>query len=77
MLTKYSMYKGSRIEWEVDECAQPYAAEHPVKTRDNPPSKVSKTPANRFQLLNMDDVDEEDDIAAVFQKSKKIVNISA
>ncbi|KAK0711566.1 hypothetical protein B0H67DRAFT_602335 [Lasiosphaeris hirsuta] len=68
-------YKGTKIEWEVDECAQPYAPLPVVKPRKEAlvPKKAPIT--NRFQLLNLDD-QSEDEIAAPFQP-KKPVGIAA
>jgi hypothetical protein len=58
LLTICSTYKGSKIEWDNDECAAPL--ERPVLARkENPPSKKKDTPLmNRFQLLNMDGTDD-------------------
>lgn len=63
----------------MDECAQPYDPEPVLKPRRNSqPRKVAANPMlNRFQLLNLDDGDEEDDIAASLQQSKKVVDITA
>ncbi|TPX08966.1 uncharacterized protein E0L32_009545 [Thyridium curvatum] len=74
-----ALYKGSKIEWDVDECAQPYDPEPVLKPRRNSqPRKAAANPMlNRFQLLNLDDGDEEDDIAASLQQSKKVVDITA
>ncbi|KAF8865820.1 hypothetical protein BDZ45DRAFT_796076 [Acephala macrosclerotiorum] len=56
-----SIYKGSKIEWDNDECAAPL--ERPLQTRrENLPAKKKKkdtAPVNRFQLLNMDDDENE------------------
>ena len=53
MLTLYSVYKGSKIEWASDECAAPL--ERPQLRRENVPPKKKDAPLmNRFQLLNMD-----------------------
>ncbi|KFY20730.1 hypothetical protein V491_03472 [Pseudogymnoascus sp. VKM F-3775] len=49
-----SKYKGSKIEWDIDECAAPIPVlkPRPVQKENNLP-KV-KAPINRFALLNMD-----------------------
>jgi hypothetical protein len=72
-------YKGSKIEWDVDECAQPYPSVPALKARKSPPApkKAATTMANRFQLLNMDDGDEEDDEIATAFQAKKPVGIAA
>lgn len=59
LLTLCSTYKGSKIEWNNDECAAPL--ERPVLARkENPPSKKRDAPLmNRFQLLNMDGTDDD------------------
>lgn len=73
---EYRKYKGTKIDWDVDECAQPYAPLLPKPRREvSQPKKVSTAAANRFQLLNIDD-DDDDEIASTFQ-SKKSVGITA
>ena len=49
-------YKGLKIEWYPDECAQPLPkVQHPPKRENIPvPSKKSNPMVNRFQMLNMD-----------------------
>lgn len=64
MLTIRSTYKGSKIEWDNDECAA--ALDKPIPARkENLPTKKKDAPLmNRFQLLNMDgteDGSEDDD----------------
>ncbi|KAL2068390.1 hypothetical protein VTL71DRAFT_16488, partial [Oculimacula yallundae] len=54
-------YKGSKIEWDNDECAGPL--ERPLQSRVNLPVNKKKENAplkNRFELLNMDNENEED-----------------
>jgi len=74
-----STYKGTKIEWDVDECAQPYEVrptpQAKLRKEKNPPKGKGTTVTNRFDLLNIDG-DEEDDIATTFQ-SKKSVGIVA
>ena len=65
-LTGSSTYKGSKVEWDNDECAGPL--ERPIQPRkENLPPKKKQAPlVNRFQLLNMDgsegSVSEDEDI---------------
>ncbi|KAF4634294.1 hypothetical protein G7Y89_g3824 [Cudoniella acicularis] len=48
-----STYKGSKIEWDSDECAAPL--ERPQYRRENAQPKKKDAPVmNRFELLNMD-----------------------
>ncbi|EEU43298.1 uncharacterized protein NECHADRAFT_47215, partial [Fusarium vanettenii 77-13-4] len=64
-------YKGSRIEWAADECAQP-PRNLPTQTQGSRPVMVSKRnfssgsvssnkATNRFQVLDMTDDDDDDD----------------
>ncbi|KAK3313792.1 hypothetical protein B0H66DRAFT_361333 [Apodospora peruviana] len=72
-------YKGTKIEWDIDECAQPYTTQQLAKPRKEmpPPKKALSAATNRFQLLNIDDDDDkEDEISSTFQ-SKKSVGIAA
>jgi len=69
-------YKGKKINFDVDECAQPYPPPAPkVRKEIAPPKKGVSAAHNRFQLLNLDD-GEEDGIAATFQ-AKNSVGITA
>ena len=63
------LYKGMRIEWYADECAQPLPRSNVMSRKENS-SPAKPTPPrtiNRFQMLNMDgtetssDDDESDD----------------
>ncbi|WYZ40285.1 hypothetical protein EsH8_IV_000626 [Colletotrichum jinshuiense] len=56
-------YKGSKIEWDADECAQPLENTQTRRVQpQGPPFKSSINPmANRFQLLNLDGNEEEED----------------
>ena len=61
-----STYKGMRIEWFPDECAQPLPKLHYVPRREITPLPAKKLNpmVNRFQMLNIDgteDGSEEDD----------------
>jgi len=61
-LTHSRTYKGSKIEWDNDECAA--ALETPLQTRSLtlPNKKQPQARAvNRFQLLNMDGSDDGSD----------------
>ena len=63
-LTFHSTYKGSKIEWDSDECAA--LLERPRQNFEEnslPKKKKEAQLTNRFQLLNMDEEDgsEEDD----------------
>ncbi|KAK0646128.1 hypothetical protein B0T16DRAFT_412697 [Cercophora newfieldiana] len=69
-------YKGTKIEWDVDECAQPYAPVAPKPRREVSQPKKAPAAANRFQLLNIDSDDDEDEITSTFQ-AKKSVGITA
>lgn len=69
----------------MDECAQPYdpillakpqaTNLQPSQRREAPPSRKVSNMSNRFQLLNLEE-DEEDEVAATFQ-SKKSVGVTA
>jgi len=45
------------VDWDVDECAQPYErlAVPKAKTQPAAPRKPLNPMANRFQLLNIED----------------------
>lgn len=50
-------YKGMRIEWYPDECAQPLPETVYASMKENaapPPERNSKKGVNRFQMLDMD-----------------------
>lgn len=56
-------YKGMRIEWYPDECAQPLPKIQHISKKENlapPPAKKANAMMNRFQMLNMDDNDTEE-----------------
>lgn len=72
---RHRKYKPFKIDWQVDECAQPYDRLPPPKPLKEASLPKPSAPANRFQLLNLDD-DDGDEIAAAFQ-SKKRVGITA
>ncbi|KAK4146401.1 uncharacterized protein C8A04DRAFT_25911 [Dichotomopilus funicola] len=68
-------YKGKKIAYAADECAQPYHQAAVAKPRDSVTTASKKTGlrgvSNRFQLLNLDDtVDEE--IAATLQGNQAL-----
>jgi hypothetical protein len=64
-----SKYKGSKIEWDVDECQQPLPVPRkaPPKFKPSPLSKPSPPStrltgaANRYAMLRLDDSDNEID----------------
>ncbi len=74
-------YKGSKIDWDVDECAQPFDPVPIVKPKKEPapPKKAPSATRNRFQLLNLDDDgdEEEDEMASALQGAKNPVGIAA
>ncbi|GAB1320796.1 Negative regulator of differentiation 1 [Madurella fahalii] len=69
-------YKHKKLDYDIDECAQPYPPQ-PSKLRKEvpPPKKTLAAVPNRFQLLNLDD-GKEDEITAAFTP-KKSVGITA
>lgn len=73
-----SKYKGSKIDWDVDECCQPLERPSHVNLRKDPvPLKKGSgnSVANRFHLLNLDE-DDEGEVSPAFS-SKKPVGIAA
>ncbi|EMR68518.1 putative rna recognition motif containing protein [Eutypa lata UCREL1] len=57
-------YKGSKIEWDVDECEQPIEVAQRAPAKPQPASAPKKTQANmrnRFATLRLDDDDDETD----------------
>lgn len=55
ILTINSTYKGSKIEWDSDECAAPLERPQQYRQETAAPRKKDAPVMNRFQLLNMDD----------------------
>ncbi|KAF2970257.1 hypothetical protein GQX73_g3270 [Xylaria multiplex] len=54
-------YKGSKIEWDVDECDQPFEVVHKATPRPHPPAKTTVAGTrNRFDMLRLDDDDNND-----------------
>ncbi|KAI0535200.1 hypothetical protein GGR58DRAFT_479979 [Xylaria digitata] len=54
-------YKGSKIEWDVDECDQPFEVVHKATLRPYPPAKTAVAGTrNRFDMLRLDDDDNND-----------------
>ena len=73
-----SKYKGSKIDWDVDECAQPLEFPTQAKARKDiqPAEKASgKTMANRFHLLDLEDDGDENEMPPGFG-AKKTVGIA-
>lgn len=68
-----SKYKGSKIDWDVDECDQPFSPTSQPKPRHQTPTN-SRTNGgamtNRFNLLNIDD-DGDDMSSPEFGAAKK------
>jgi len=68
----YRKYRGAKIEYGPDECAQPYELDQQIRLqvprREAPPPRKSSNLSNRFQLLNVDgeDSQDEDEVAAPF-----------
>lgn len=58
-----AVYKGMRIEWYPDECAQPLPKTQYVLKRESAPQPAKKPNlmVNRFQMLNMDGMEDDDD----------------
>ncbi|KAI0402648.1 hypothetical protein F4802DRAFT_599924 [Xylaria palmicola] len=59
-------YKGSKIEWDVDECSLPLEAHRKLSTKlspqGTPPTKLPvRSARNRFDMLRLDDDDNESD----------------
>lgn len=67
-------YKGSKIEWDADECAQPLPEVPNYRPRREvrQPRKAMNPMANRFQLLNLDDDDDDDDGISAFTPNKSV-----
>lgn len=73
-----SKYKGSKIDWDTDECCQSLERPPNVKSRKDHIStkKSNSNPmANRFHLLNLDD-EGDDEVSPAFG-SKKTIGIAA
>ncbi|KAK4200553.1 hypothetical protein QBC40DRAFT_254009 [Triangularia verruculosa] len=64
-------YKGRRIQFDVDQCAQPYPAPAVLKAREAPQPKRQSSITNRFQLLNVDDSEDEENVPPPGFRSKK------
>jgi hypothetical protein len=59
VITANSKYKTSKIEWYPDECAAPFEARQHVSSCDVVQKKAAATPMNRFQVLDMDGIDDD------------------
>jgi len=57
-----AIYKGLKIEWEADECADPIQKVQPPVRNEQKKSKKKKssTLMNRFGVLNVEDGEDED-----------------
>jgi hypothetical protein len=53
------------MQWDVDECAQPYEVQPPPQVRAvrEPLARKVSTNVNRFHLLHLDDDEEEDKVS--------------
>ncbi|EXF82223.1 hypothetical protein CFIO01_03157 [Colletotrichum fioriniae PJ7] len=61
MMSRFK-YKGSKIEWDVDECAQPLPTEsHRVQTQVPPTRRPMNPMANRFELLKLEKTEEDEE----------------
>ena len=75
-----STYKGMKIEWYPDECAQPLPKPSSIPNKENKPPSPTKKPGvmiNRFEMLNLDgdstqSSSEEDDESAILQDLSKL-----
>ena len=57
-------YKGMRIEWYPDECAQPLPKTESLSKKENTtPAKKLSPMVNRFQMLNIDGTEDGSDSA--------------
>ncbi|CAP69155.1 uncharacterized protein PODANS_7_11120 [Podospora anserina S mat+] len=63
-------YKGRRIQFDVDQCAHPYPAPMVLKTKEAPQPKRQSSVSNRFQLLNIDDSEDEENAPPGFRSKK-------
>lgn len=69
----YRKYKHQKIDWDADECCQPFEVPAPSKMRKdsgNPKKSSGNGMANRFHLLNLDEDEDEDDMAPAFGATK-------
>ncbi|KAK4176228.1 hypothetical protein QBC36DRAFT_12275 [Triangularia setosa] len=64
-------YKGRRIQFDVDECAQPYPAPAVLKAKEASQPKKQASVTNRFQLLNVDCSEDEENAPPSGFRSKK------
>lgn len=78
LIPTHSKYKGSKIDWDVDECCQALEQPSQITPRRVPVSTKKSTGnsmANRFHLLNVDD-DGDGDVSPAFGP-KKTIGIAA
>ena len=69
------LYKSTWIEFDADECAQPYSKPAPRKEPRKeflPAKKNSTSMHNRFMLLNMDGEEEEEEVSTTIQAKTPI-----
>ncbi|RYP71695.1 hypothetical protein DL771_004646 [Monosporascus sp. 5C6A] len=78
-------YRGSKIEWDADECDRPFEVTQKVVTKPQQPPFPKKPPVdmrNRFATLRLDDDDDEDEPDDKFHTSSELpapstVNVTA
>ncbi|RWA13876.1 hypothetical protein EKO27_g1257 [Xylaria grammica] len=73
-------YKGSKIEWDVDECDQPFEVVQKTSLRPQPPAKTPVAGTrNRFDMLRLDDDDnnESDDKFDTSSEMLSTVDVTA
>ncbi|KAI0417624.1 hypothetical protein F5X98DRAFT_339901 [Xylaria grammica] len=73
-------YKGSKIEWDVDECDQPFEVVQKTSLRPQPPAKTPVAGTrNRFDMLRLDDDDnnESDDKFDASSEMLSTVDVTA
>ena len=72
-------YKGLKIEWYPDECAQPLPKMHYAPKKENsvpPQAKKSTSAMNRFQMLNIDNDETEDDSEGTDEAPAVLLDLS-
>ncbi|KAI1149874.1 hypothetical protein F4825DRAFT_428864 [Nemania diffusa] len=70
-------YKGSKIEWDVDECDQPFEVIQKASLKPLPPRGLPAKPAvagtrNRFDMLRLDDDDNNNESDDKFDTSSEM-----
>ncbi|RKU48036.1 hypothetical protein DL546_007658 [Coniochaeta pulveracea] len=72
-------YRSVKMQWDVDECAQPYELQPIPQVRSvrEPLAKKVSNNVNRFQLLHLDDEEEEQDELPAPMETKYAAGITA